>query len=291
MNTHRIVTILATAALLIAIAAFALSLSARRQAGQAPEPGNSAPNIPADSDRVQSPAERARMEQYVAQLQSEKHVLKTFDGSSGEIIDCVDVYNQPALKRQGMEGHVIQFGPTTKPPEAREEQSLTRDQKLQVPNQLFTLTGQTCPDKSAPMTRLTMDTLKHFRTLEEFFQKKYIDIRKPGGGGSGSAPHEYAHAARSVDNWGAESIFNVWSPYVEKSDEFSLSQMWVTRGGGGDLETVEGGWQVYRDLYGDWRAHLFIYFTPDNYGNGGCYNLSCNGFVQVNNTVYIGGDF
>jgi len=54
---------------------------------------------------------------------------------------------------------------------------------------------------------------------------------------------------------------------------------------------VETGWQVYRDLYGDWRAHLFIYFTPDNYGSGGCYNLSCRGFVQVNNTVYIGDGF
>jgi hypothetical protein len=78
---------------------------------------------------------------------------------------------------------------------------------------------------------------------------------------------------------------------VEKADEFSLSQIWVTRGSGADLETVETGWQVYRDLYGDWRAHLFIYFTPDNYGSGGCYNLSCSGFVQVNNTVYIGGGF
>jgi len=87
---------------------------------------------------------------------------------------------------------------------------------------------------------------------------------------------------------------------VEKADEFSLSQMWVTRGGGVNLETVEGGWQVYRDFYGDWRAHLFIYFTPDNYGRKddgttgetrGCYNTSCDGFVQVNNSINIGGGF
>jgi hypothetical protein len=290
MKTHRIVVVLAIAALLLAAAAFALSLSTRRQAGQAPEPGNSAPNIPAGGDRVQSPAERARMEQYVAQLQAAKHVLKTFDGPSGEIIDCVDVYNQPSLKRQGMEGHAVQLEPTTKPPEAREEQGLKRDQQIQVPNQLFTLTGQTCPEKSAPMARLTMETLKHFSTLDEFFRKG-SELERPTGGSSGSSTHEYAHAARTVDNWGAESIFNVWSPYVERENEFSLSQIWVVRGSGGDRETVEGGWQVYRDLYGDWRAHLFIYFTPDNYGSGGCYNLSCNGFVQTNNSVYIGGGF
>lgn len=135
-----------------------------------------------------------------------------------------------------------------------------------------------------------MDTLKRFRTLSDFLRKK-SELRKPGGGGSSSAPHEWAHASRGVANWGGESIFNLFSPYVEQEDEFSLSQMWVTRGGGKDLETVEGGWQVYEDKYGDWRAHLFIYFTPDDYGDGGCYNTDCDGFVQVADSVYLGGGF
>src|SRR5207244_4070087 len=82
---------------------------------------------------------------------------------------------------------------------------------------------------------------------------------------------------------------NVWGPHTNRSDEFSLSQIWVVRGSGANLETVETGWQKYRDFYGDYRPRLFIYFTPDNYGSGGCYNLSCNAFVQVNNSVYIGG--
>ncbi len=289
MNTPKFVTFVAVVALLIAAAALYLSFSARKQAALAPEGGNSAPNLASAVDRVQNDQERSRMERYAADLQASKRVIKSFSGPSGETIDCVDVYSQPALKRSGMEGHVIQFEPSTKPSEVR-GQSLSRQEKLLVPDQLFTLTGQTCPEKSAPMGRLTMETLKSFRTLDDFFRHKFIDIKKPTGGSSGGS-HEWAHAARSVENWGAESIFNVWSPFVEKSDEFSLSQMWVTRGSDSSLQTVEGGWQVYRDLYGDWRAHLFIYFTPDNYGSGGCYNLSCNGFVQVNNTVYLGGGF
>lgn len=84
---------------------------------------------------------------------------------------------------------------------------------------------------------------------------------------------------------------SLWNPYTERSDEFSLSQKWVVRGSGSDLETAEAGWQKYKDLYGDWNARLFIYFTPDNYGSGGCYNLTCGAFVQTNNTVYIGGAF
>ncbi len=286
----RLATIVAVLSLLIALTAMFLTLSIRKQATQPAEAGNTAPNTRDGVDRVKDAAERTRMEQYASGLQASKKVVKSFPGPSGEIIDCVDVYSQPALGRAEMKEHKLQFSPMNPPP-ASQDKTLSAPQKLQVPNQLFTFTGQTCPERSVPMARLTMDTLRRFRTLDEFFQKKYIDIRKPIGGGSSSSPHEYAHAARSVDNWGAESIFNLWSPYVEKEDEFSLSQMWVTRGSGSTLQTVEGGWQVYHDLYGDWRAHLFIYFTPDNYGSGGCYNTSCSGFVQVNGTVYLGGGF
>jgi len=97
----------------------------------------------------------------------------------------------------------------------------------------------------------------------------------------------------TVDNRGAEAVLNLWSPYTEKSSEFSLSQIWVVRGSGDDRETVEAGWQRYHDLYGDDRARLFIYFTPDNYaiGGGGCYNLSCGKFVQTNNSIIIGGPY
>ena len=211
--------------------------------------GNQRPNIMSNIDRVKDAAERARMEKYVADLQATKRSVKSFPGPSGETIDCVDIYAQPALRRQGMEGHQVQLLPGNRPPEAQDA-ALTREGKVSTPNQLFLLTGQTCSDKTAPMGRLTMDTLKRFRTLGDFLRKQ-IEMRKPAGGGSSSAPHEWAHASRGAANWGGESIFNLFSPYVEKEDEFSLSQMWITRGGGGNLETVEGGWQVYHDLYGD----------------------------------------
>jgi len=257
-----------------------------------PQGGNQEPNTGAGVGPVISKRELARMEGYVAELQAAKKVVKSFQGPSGETIDCVDIYSQPALKRPGADKIEVQLAPRNTPPSEKMAAAAPKDNLETTPNQLYLLTGETCPEKTAPMARLTMETLKRFKTLDEFFRKKYIDIQKPfGGGGSGGGTHEYAHAARTVDNWGAESVLNLWSPYVEKSDEFSLSQIWVVRGSGSDRETVEAGWQVYRDLYGDWRSHLFIYFTPDNYGSGGCYNLSCSGFVQINNTVYIGGGF
>jgi Neprosin/Neprosin activation peptide len=288
---NRLVTIGAIIALLVSLIALWKAMTAQKEAASG-EWGNQRPNITAEQiDRVQDATERSRMEKYVDDLQASKHVVKSFQGPSGETIDCVDIYSQPGLKRQGMEGHQVQLVPTSQlpVPEVREG-ALAQEAKVRTPGQLFMLTGQSCPDKTAPMRRLTMDTLKRFRTLDDFLRKEGV-VRKPIGCGSGSAPHEWAHAYRNVANWGGESIFNVFSPYVQKDDEFSLSQMWVTRGAGSNLETVEGGWQVYEDLYGDWKAHLFIYFTPDNYGSGGCYNTSCSGFVQVANTVYLGGGF
>lgn len=242
------------------------------------------PNRPSEIDRVRNEQERARMKAYVKKLQSNKKVIKSFAGPSGDTIDCVDVYNQPALRRPGMEKHELQFVPAMVPTASEEEKS-TKENEVLPPQQLFSLIGDTCPEKSVPMRRLTMETLKRFETLDDFFKKR------PPFGNNTSAPHEYAHARRTVDNFGAESILNGWSPSVEENDEFSLSQIWVVGGAGADRDTVEAGWQVYDDLYGDGRARLFIYFTPDNYGDGGCYNLDCDGFVQVANSVYLGGDW
>ena len=97
-----------------------------------------------------------------------------------------------------------------------------------------------------------------------------------------------------MENWGAESVLSVNKPYVERSDEFSLSQIWIS-GGEWDpktLETVEAGWTVNWAQYGDYETRSFIYFTPDSYkeGGAGCWNLGC-GFVQVDESIVIGAAF
>ena len=81
-----------------------------------------------------------------------------------------------------------------------------------------------------------MDILTRFETLDEYLSNKSAPPHLQTGP---TSLHQYAHAARSVDNRGAETILNVWSPYTERSSEFSLSQMWVAGGSGNNLETVE----------------------------------------------------
>ncbi|MGH7489655.1 MAG: neprosin family prolyl endopeptidase, partial [bacterium] len=168
----------------------------------------------------------------------------------------------------------------------------------------------------------------HARNLEEIFQKYPDGYRglpphgatnstpadsgapkaNPGDSATGAANHdalvsspaspptnhEYAHAAKAAYNIGSQALFNLWSPLVEQNDEFSLSQLWETRGIYSDntLQTVEFGWQVFRNKYGDSKAHLFLYSTSAAYTTGsGCYNLDCSRFVQTSSSVVIGSSF
>ncbi|KAL9685338.1 hypothetical protein QQ045_022786 [Rhodiola kirilowii] len=98
-----------------------------------------------------------------------------------------------------------------------------------------------------------------------------------------------------------KASLNVWTPQVTDTYEFSLSQIWVISGSfGNDLNTIEAGWQVSPELYGDKTTPDFLLIGPksrsnfehflqtDAYQTTGCYNPLCSGFVQTNNKIAIG---
>ena len=68
-----------------------------------------------DEDRIINDRERLRMEKYFADLVPKDTVVKTLTLRTGDVIDCVDVFKQPALRRRGMEGHRLQFSPRGEP--------------------------------------------------------------------------------------------------------------------------------------------------------------------------------
>jgi hypothetical protein len=254
--------------------------------------GRSTPQEVGEVVRVRDDEERARMERYLADFVRQEDIVDSIALSAGEVADCVAIERQPALRRPELQGHTLQQRTPADPDERTDDRSLSplKDpasaEELAAAIQEYGSDSRTCPENSVPIRRLTIDILDNFETLEDFFR-----ARPPHDLTGPTNLHQYAYSYIFTDNWGSQSTLNVWSPYTEKANEFSLSQIAVTRGSGDDKETVEAGWQKYRDLYGDYRPRLFIYFTPDNYGSGGCYNLTCGAFVQVNNSVYIGGGF
>ncbi|KAL5074922.1 hypothetical protein RYX36_013906, partial [Vicia faba] len=73
----------------------------------------------------------------------------------------------------------------------------------------------------------------------------------------------HQHAIANVEGdkfYGEKATINVWEPKIQQANEFSLSQLWVLGGSfGKDLNSIEAGWQVSPDLYGDNNTRLFTY--------------------------------
>ncbi|KAM0888407.1 hypothetical protein ACQ4PT_028361 [Festuca glaucescens] len=73
------------------------------------------------------------------------------------------------------------------------------------------------------------------------------------------------HAIAYVEGdkyYGAKATINVWEPKIQQPNEFSLSQLWILGGSfWADLNSIEAGWQVSPDLYGDNNTKMFTYWT------------------------------
>jgi hypothetical protein len=223
-------------------------------------------------------------------LVNDGQVVNRFHLKTGALIHCVVVSTQRSLAENNAVANPLPSPPSVNPGNSAAP-------SVQAVAESFGMDGslddggniRSCPDGSFPKLIPKPEDLYRFSTLREFF-RKHPEFETPEGAGAG---HEWAGALKSVSNWGSSAIFNVWSPSVEQSSEFSLSQLWVSRGTGTQLQTAEAGWQRYSQLYGDNNPHLFIYFTTNGYSSEGskvgCYNISCTGFIQTNNSVIIGG--
>ncbi|CAD5183523.1 unnamed protein product [Musa acuminata subsp. malaccensis] len=205
-----------------------------------------------------------------------KRSMKTIRSPDGDLIDCVPSHLQPAFDHPMLKG--------SKPldPPAR-PRCHTDDGMADDVVQLWTTSGETCPEGTVPIRR----------TKEEDILRIERFGRKPFAGASqrtNLSDHEHSYGSvKGEQYYGAQALFNVWAPRVANRGEFSLSQLWIISGNfGTDLNTVEAGWQVYPELYGDILPRFFVYWTNDSYQNTGCYNLYCSGFVQTSSSVAVG---
>ncbi|CAK8536500.1 unnamed protein product [Lathyrus sativus] len=201
-----------------------------------------------------------------------KFTLKTIQSPDGDIIDCVLTHKQPAFDHPLLKGQK----PLDPPKLPRGHNQMGN---LSENFQIWSLSGESCPDGTIPIRRITeQDILRTKRTSG--FETKFSD----------GIEHLHATARyRGGDMYGAKASINVWIPHIENPNVFSLSQIWVMSGTSGkDLNTIEAGWQVYPYIYKDNRSRLFVYWTADDYQHTGCYNLDCPGFVHTNKKIALG---
>ncbi|KAK8717215.1 hypothetical protein V6N13_044491 [Hibiscus sabdariffa] len=224
-----------------------------------------------------------------------KPAVKSIKSPDGDIIDCIELAHQPAFDHPLFKDHKIQMAPNFDPERAVAESkvsSKTKPGSSRTITQLWHLNGR-CPEGTIPVRRTKEDDLLRASSIKAFGKKRHKSIPQPRSADPdliSQSGHQHAIAYVDGDKfYGAKATINVWEPKIQQPNEFSLSQIWILGGAfGEDLNSIEAGWQVSPDLYGDNHTRLFTYWTSDAYQATGCYNLLCSGFIQINNEIAMG---
>ncbi|XP_071904848.1 protein neprosin-like [Coffea arabica] len=212
---------------------------------------------------------------------SKKIPVKSIKSPDGDIIDCINIYHQPAFDHPLLKNHTILMRPSLQPrkgPIGGGElfQSNAHGQEDKKPiAQLWQLGGR-CPEGTIPIRR---------NQKARYAKKEHRNFPLLAG----FSNHEHAFAyVQSNKYLGAKATINLWQPQVQGSGEFSLAQIWVLAGANSALNSVEAGWMVFPSHFGDSNTRLFNYWTRDRYQSTGCYNLDCPGFVHTSNSIALG---
>ncbi|XVF86753.1 hypothetical protein PTKIN_Ptkin18bG0067900 [Pterospermum kingtungense] len=210
-------------------------------------------------------------------LAKHKGAIKTtIQSEDGDVIDCVDIYKQPALSHPVLNYHTIQMKPSSYP----------RGMKVGKEFEAELVQGWhkngECPEGTIPIVRPKI----HNSTRTMGFVPPRTNLDKVAVN-SVATDHEYAQVSMlNGDYFGASAWLNVWNPSTFYN-EFSLGQIWVCSGPDNELNSIEAGWIT---RLGQDQPQLFIYWTSDGYQRTGCYNLECPGFVQTCKEIGLGGN-
>ncbi|XP_019431013.1 PREDICTED: uncharacterized protein LOC109338273 [Lupinus angustifolius] len=85
---------------------------------------------------------------------------------------------------------------------------------------------------------------------------------------------------------GVNGHIEIYNPRLRRH-QMSLAQIAVENGEGDGLNTITFGWQVAQELYTRKTTHLFALWTSDSFKSG-CYNMLCQGFVQIDKSIFLG---
>ena len=232
--------------------------------------------------RVATAAQDRRLRAHFIERQAELPIVATTQTASGQRIDWIERQSQGAIAAAPPAFQV--------PAPAPERQAaLTGFGLIEQPAGM--------PDDLVPLLRREPDAFPTGRTLHQILSKGgsplLLDRRAiwpvPP---EENSPHDYAYTGQYVANFGCETFISANEPFTWYHDEFSLAQLGLSHGSPAGLQTIEVGWQSYKDLYGDRLPHLFVYYTTNGYtkhgDNIGGYNRDVKGWVQVSSTIFPG---
>ncbi|XP_042400752.1 uncharacterized protein LOC121990740 [Zingiber officinale] len=193
-----------------------------------------------------------------------KPSIRTIQSKIGELYDCVDIYKQPALDHPLLKNHTLQLKPS----------SLPNGLKLAKPKPAtFYGFNDTCPSGTIPIER--------FQKSDYFRSHHPVDARSESGHyfaileTNGVSPNLFHGASVRMTTHKLPKVL---------PNQVSSSSIYLFGGSHGphfDLNVIEAGWHYSPEDYNDNNPRFFTFWTGDGYGNTGCANLRCRGFVRT----------
>ncbi|GJW97632.1 early flowering 3-like protein, partial [Tanacetum coccineum] len=144
------------------------------------------------------------------------------------------------------------------------------DDAMTITSQRWQKSGS-CPKGTIPIRRTQKHSL-HKDNLHDYGMKKPSETK------SQEANLKYAinsllnHSVAEIvtegySYSGAKVDIKVWTPYVEREDEYSTSRVVIQTGALNAFEAVETGWAVNPSVYGDHETRLYVYWTDPKTNN------------------------
>ncbi|KAJ4806803.1 hypothetical protein LUZ62_019369 [Rhynchospora pubera] len=195
-----------------------------------------------------------------------KPYVTSFKTEGRGLFDCVEIRKQPAFDHPLLKHHIFQLIPSL---------ALKESWNISETPEVKSLKG--CPEGTVPIMRTSKEDLLRARNIAPVYMTK------------STAPYDgnlYSMALIHEKNqryYGAEALMDVYNISDIKDDQISSAEIILTKGDGGPrnyLNTIQFGWEVNYDLYGDYNTRLFVFWTSDGYQKG-CSNTLCPGWVQT----------
>ncbi|KAL3500656.1 hypothetical protein ACH5RR_039749 [Cinchona calisaya] len=203
---------------------------------------------------------------------SPNFAVKTIHSEDGDVIDCIDIYKQPAFNHPALRDHKIQMTPTFDPTtltksekETSEAPEKGKEDSYITATQIWRKSGS-CPEGTVPIRRNSRKSERKAIPVDNFARRKpsvfphqskenkNLNLLQPNHSLAVLLTEGYAY-------YGAKGDIQVWNPPVEWVDEYSSSQVALKSGPHNRYEAVEAGWAVNPGVYGDRLTRVFAYWT------------------------------
>ncbi|KAI3836059.1 hypothetical protein MKX03_006686 [Papaver bracteatum] len=158
-----------------------------------------------------------------------------FQTKFGDIYDCINIYKQPSFDHPLLRNHKIQMKPNL-----NQEEQIAGPISNVVPSVVRSkLEG--CPSETVPIRRTTKEELINAKLLSTW-----------------TKPRHYVSVEPVADKvyYGGSAKIVVANPSVDQN-KFSTGQIWIQNGPAEEVNSIEFGWAVNPQLFGDNEAQVF----------------------------------